>query len=487
VLVGELRTGERVAMILPMMETTALDATLARHVVAYSERVRDAVLAQHPGAVVCSPLGVWLLLCACLSAAEDAERVELEAVVGCSQAEASELLGVFVENVPPAIRAALAVWARDEVLTDQLSAWRAGLPAAIDRGPIPTQAAADAWAKRNTLGLIREFPIDVAGFDLVLASALATRVSWQDPYEVAAASEKLAPSSPWAGAVERVLWTDNTWRSAIVETAAAGLVAVHQALAREGLVVICVSADPAVPRSEVLAAAHEINQHLESEDTLPAHSLFDIALGDGHSWTIAQREREAQHAGERFETITDIALPAWEIRSELTLLASPAFGATAATRVLHTLIGDGPSDSRQVALARFDRFGFEAAAVTGISIACSLVITNEIGVERTAGLRFDHPFAAIAVCRDRRGDPTRFRGLPVFEAWIHAPTEVPADNSDQVTEYHQANQRDELSQQPCIRNLAGRTPSRSRALSSALSGSRLVSRTGTRTVPGYRR
>jgi hypothetical protein len=90
------------------------------------------------------------------------------------------------------------------------------------------------------------------------------------------------------------------------------------------------------------------------------------------------------------------------------------------------MIGDGPDDSRQVALAQFDRYGFKAAAVTGIGIACSVSITNETGVERTAELRFDHPFAAIAVCREPWGDPTRFSGLPVFEAWIDIPSEVPA-------------------------------------------------------------
>jgi hypothetical protein len=99
--------------------------------------------------------------------------------------------------------------------------------------------------------------------------------------------------------------------------------------------------------------------------------------------------------------------PAWRIESKLKLLASPAFGAKTATRVLHDLIGDGPDDSRQVALAQFDRYGFVAAAVTGIAVACALVINNEIGVERIAELRFDHPFAAIAVCCEPWGEPTR--------------------------------------------------------------------------------
>jgi sugar (pentulose or hexulose) kinase len=135
-----------------MPTAIALDTMLVRSVTAYSAKVREAVLAQHPGASVCSPLGVWLLLCACLRAAEDPEREELAAVVGCSQSEASVLLDAFLESVPSVIQVALALWARDEVLTDQLTAWMVALPAAIDRGAIPTQQDANTWAESNTFG-----------------------------------------------------------------------------------------------------------------------------------------------------------------------------------------------------------------------------------------------------------------------------------------------------------------------------------------------
>ncbi len=407
---------------------TALEQTLAARVIAYSARVRDSVLEQHEGASVHSPVGVWLLLCVCLSAAQGAERVELEAVVGCSQAEAGDLLETFLENVPSAIKAALAVWARAERTTGQLGGWLNGLSAGIGRGPVPTKSEAGEWASQNTLGLIAEFPINPEEFDLLLVSALATRVSWQDPYEVAPAAERLSPSSPWIGAVERVLWTDRPRHSAIVETAAAGVVAVHQAIAREDLVVICVAADPAMPRSQVLGAAHEVNEYLTDRNALEEYSLFDLPLGEGHSWRIEERERKATRAGQQFERISDVAIPAWEIHSELKLMESPGFGATVALRVLHNLIGDGPSDARQVALARFDRYGFEAAALTIFATSASRMITNEIGIERTASLRFDHPFAALAVCGKPWGKATRFEGLPVFEAWVDTPSEVPVDS-----------------------------------------------------------
>jgi hypothetical protein len=408
-----------------MTNSAALEQTIAALVIAYSARVRGSVLAQHDRASVHSPLGVWLLLCVCLSAAEGDDLVELEAVVGCSQVKARELLDAFLENVPSAIKAALVVWARAQMSIDQLGAWLNGLPAGIGRGPIPTKPAADRWASENTLGLIADFPIDPEQFDLLLVSALATRVSWETPYEVSASAARFSPSSPWIGVVERVLWTDRPWHSAIVKTAAAGIVAVHQAVAKEDLVVICVAADPAVPRAQVLAGAHEVNEYLEDKSRNEGYSLFDLPLGPGHSWTIEEREREASRAGQRFQRISDVVIPAWEIHSQLDLMDSPGFGATVALRVMHNLIGDGPSDARQVALARFDRYGFKAAALTVFATRASRTIANEIGIERTASLRFDHPFAALAVCGKPGTQASRFAGLPVFEAWIDTPTEVP--------------------------------------------------------------
>jgi hypothetical protein len=407
--------------------SAALDSSLAAYVTGYSGRIRRDVLAQHERESVSSPLGIWLLLCACLQGADGVERRRLESIVGCSRAEAGECLDAFLSNVPAALHAAVAVWVREALVSQRLARWRSELPSGVERGPIPTQEQADAWADRNTLGLIKRFPGTPADFDLVLASALATKVSWEQPFNVDPARARFSPASPWINAVERVLWTEVTTDTGIVDTEAAGLVAVHEAVAQEDLTVICVCADPSADRADVFSAAHEVARHIAAGSELPSTSLFGLALGEGHSWTIAERERPAWQAGQRFEVITDVSLPAWGIESELELLKSPAFGAGAATDVLHQMIGDGPGDARQVALATFDRYGFKAAAITHFAAASGApAMPTETGVERTASVRLDHPFAAIAVVGRPSGAPRRFHGLPVFEAWVHSPTEVPA-------------------------------------------------------------
>src|SRR5690242_8068608 len=108
---------------------------MVRCVRAYSADMRDAALAQRDGDLVCSPLGIWLLLCACLPAASPADRERLEAIVGCSSEEAVESLEVFLADVPPAIRAAVALWVRSPVESEPLRRWRERLPATIEDGP----------------------------------------------------------------------------------------------------------------------------------------------------------------------------------------------------------------------------------------------------------------------------------------------------------------------------------------------------------------
>jgi hypothetical protein len=106
--------------------------------------------------------------------------------------EAGELLVAFVAFPIPALEAAIALWVRAVDATDRLVAWARGLPPSVESGFMPTRAEADAWADRHALGLIRKFPLDIDHHTgVVLASALATKVSWQRPFDVVSAADHL--------------------------------------------------------------------------------------------------------------------------------------------------------------------------------------------------------------------------------------------------------------------------------------------------------
>lgn len=401
----------------------------------YSRRIYPAVLEHHDASVVCSPLGIWLLLAACAVGATGENLRALEDTIGCSADDALEVLRAFMARAPAAVKTAIACWVNVADATDALSAWVRRLPGEVESGYMPTKAQADAWADRNTLGLIERFPLDIdPDTRIVLASALATRVSWRALFEVAPAGEGLGPGSPWQGMIERVLWDQHPGDLAMIaESSRAGMVAAHVALATEDLTVLSVSADPGVARGAVLDAAHEVAALMSGDGSSARRvSLFELERGEGHSWTVDERMLATDRPGEHQETIADAYMPAWNVTSKFDLLGNATFGCDPALSTLRGLIGPRPTDLAQAvqsAIASFTRYGFEAAAVTAVGILASARMPPpHTGLERTATLRFDHPYAAIALAGqlDEPDDRSEFFALPVFTAWVAAPDEAEA-------------------------------------------------------------
>jgi hypothetical protein len=129
------------------------------------------------------------------------------------------------------------------------------------------------------------------------------------------------------------------------------------------------------------------------------------------------REERAPTTGPdgREERYTSV-LPAWSARSEHDLTGAGS-GISAAIAALGL---DGyPYEAKQSAVARYSRFGFEAAAVTGFAVATGFVQPSD-GLLRVADLRFGHPYAVVATAVQNRPDGGRgpWHGLPVFSAWV---------------------------------------------------------------------
>jgi hypothetical protein len=415
----------------------------------YCRRVTPAVLEQHQSGSISSPLGIWLLLAACASAAAGSEREQLEDVLGCSASGAASLLGQFLEAPPPALHCALALWVSSTDRTTPLVEWSASLPKSVERGPMPAQADADAWAARRTSRLINEFPLQITELTrIILASVLASKVTWQRPFEIAQAAEHLRASSPWSGRVEHVLLDrEAALPSMLAQTEAAGVVAVHFAVANEELAVVSVAADPGVDRHLAFEAAYEIGRRARLGALTEARcSLFDLPLGQGHSWEIFEEEVASHRAGDRSESIVSATLVDWSIGSDLDLLRAERFGVATALNALLGLIGPHKSgdeyEAVQSAAASYSSKGFEAAAITafGIRLAAALAGPEEKGLRRTARLFFDHPYAAIALA----GRPSDFSGqgagrtelfgLPLFSAWVAEPREPETAQSASVRE-----------------------------------------------------
>jgi hypothetical protein len=126
-------------------------------------------------------------------------------------------------------------------------------------------------------------------------------------------------------------------------------------------------------------------------------------------------------------------LPAWSAESDHDL-GRPELGLPAAAGAAAAALGLGAFgyEARQSAVAKYTRVGFEAAAVSGMGVATGYQEPRD-GVERTAELRFGHPYAVVAVARQQRYDRERsatvvgpWHGLPVFSAWVAKADEAVA-------------------------------------------------------------
>jgi hypothetical protein len=296
---------------------------------AYADRMHRAVSGHH----VLSPLGAWLLLALAGSGARNADRAALEAVLGVDVEVAARYARALLEQPHPAVSAALACWHRADVTTPALETWLGSLPATTERGALPDQAAADAWAERVSQGLIPTFPIQLSP-DLVmlLASALATRISWSQPFALEDAG---ALRYCWGEDVHQVLRSAPTHRVHLVDTEAAGRVAVHVAGSADGLDVTSVIADEDVSPAAVIAAAHEV-----ACGRRPALSLFDVPLGGGHAWVLTEQDALVVAADGRQES-SEAVLPAWHAETDLDLLATPDLGFGDAAAALIGLLRPG--------------------------------------------------------------------------------------------------------------------------------------------------
>lgn len=416
--------------------------TLVPLLLRYAARFHAAI---PPGHHIASPLGAWVLLALVGTASMRGsdERTEIEEALGCDVAAAAAYASVLLTSPHPDVAAAAASWVDPSVATPALTDWRASLPAAVGTGPVPSQAVADAWTREHTLGLIKQFPLDLETEPplFVLSTALATKVEWHEPLVVTGSFD--LGGGPFADLVGHALRTPGigtghrAWIAPTDGHEDIGDVVVHAADAGNGLRVVSVVGVRAAPPQQVIATAGRIAAEVQPT----ARSLFDLELGTGPLWTITERRERVRGGLARQERVLDATLPSWSSRSVHELLGRPSLGFDGAVRAVARLLGLGGfrADAKQVAVARYHRDGFEAAAVSMMAVGASFVREAEVeAVIREAHLRFPHPYAVVAVAVDTRdpwGEPTSageaispWAGLPVFSGWV-AEVEEPDDQA----------------------------------------------------------
>ena len=227
--------------------------------------------------------------------------------------DADQVLRALLASPHPAVASALACWTAPEARSEAIRGRLDRLPKEVAAGEIPSQAEADEWAAERTLGLIDRFPTNLGPETLmVLASALATRVSWAEPFTLVPATE-LGGTGPWRSSLNEVLSSLATSHSVDLWSSPVGLLGVHRVYAIEGLEVCSVIGPPEVSAADVIAAWLDEPARTECD-------LFELPVGDGHAWSLSEVE------GWAGMTTTSAVMPAWSASSTFNLLSDPSLG-----------------------------------------------------------------------------------------------------------------------------------------------------------------
>jgi hypothetical protein len=322
----------------------------------YAERLHARA---GPGHHVVSPLGAWMVVALCATVAGDEQaRGELAGVLGTDPVLAAAFAARLLADPHPLVAAGAGAWVRPARETTRVKQWRAELPAVVDTGDIPSEEEIDRWTAERTFGLIEQFPIELSP-DVVclLATALATRVSWEVPFEVVDAAA-LGPSR-WP-ALRRVLRPppgDPRHRQYLAGTDRAGPVGAHLTAARGGLLVgSVIAADPAVPAGDVLAAAEEVvTAEARRAGSVTRLSLFSLPPGEGPVWSISEQQADTAAPDGQEEQVISV-LPAWSAQTSLDL-SGEELGFAAAARILAEALelGKWYYDARQAAIGPLQR------------------------------------------------------------------------------------------------------------------------------------
>lgn len=360
---------------------------------------------EYDGHRVASPLGAWMLL-AYVAVEHPNPSEKLMQRLGCSTAEAKEILVTLMKDKPAVLATAVNAWVSSE--NGHFPSVQKWMKAAEGVGDIkvktPSKDELDAWTQENSLGLIETFPleIDPDTFVSMFATLLATKIDWETPFEVL--PDKMMEKA-WKQ--EKFLKEPNSKGANISfyedET---GLYAIHEATNEDvSLSVLSVIAvDPETPEADVMAVARKA----ASDDIANvSYQSLDVTTD-----TLKVEDFMTSSKNDSFTTL----LPAWKTENTYEIGEAPTLAFDDVAQRFNDF--DMQMNAVQVAVAEYNRTGFEAAALTAMMIGARSCLPK-MTMRKAVTLNFNHPYAVIAVVREGT-----WKNLPVFDGWVSEATEV---------------------------------------------------------------
>ncbi|MFJ3303152.1 serpin family protein [Streptomyces sp. NPDC086549] len=364
---------------------------------------------------VFSAAGVWPLLAFLADGAGGAARAELAEALGLPAGRAAgaarELLAAM--GAMPGLDTAVGLWT--ERTLELREEWEAGLPAeahgVLTHDLAASREALDAWAAKRTGGLIERMPVTLTeDARMVLATALALRTDWRQPFT----ERPLRPDAgPWQGRTLSGLHRRSVRPDRVgVTSTPDGFVTVLKVPGDNGIDVHLVLGEERMTPGQVLRAGVGV-----LERTLPVAG--GGRLDHGHVGPGLYVERQPSVAPE--PTQLDVTTVAYEVTADHDLLALHGlFGLTTAR---DTSQGHFPGVSAaplaigaagQSAVAQFGALGFRAAAVAAVMPVAAGGLPRYRYETTVVRAVFDRPFGFLAAHRET--------SLVLAAGWVTDPT-----------------------------------------------------------------
>ncbi|MET8974624.1 serpin family protein [Streptomyces sp. NPDC004539] len=365
------------------------------------------------GGTAFSAAGVWPLLAFLADGADGPARAELAAALGVPAGEAAGLARELSDGLAgvAGLDSALGLWtARTLRLREE---WASRLPSGtrgvLGGDPVADRAALDAWAREHTGGRIEEMPVSLDESTLlVLASALALRTRWAEPFH-----ETILESAVWGDREYLGLRRDTADLDRLsVSRTPFGSVTEVRVLGEDGLDVHLLLGETEMTPTQILRAGVELlsGGHL----SVPGSRL---PLGEaGPGVRVVEVPCTRPSAPE-----LSLATAAFELTARHDLLKQAelfGLGAARDTSYGHFPgVSDSPlavSSAEQSVVARFHARGFEAEVVTLVAAAAG-GLPEYRWTTKVVEARFDRPFGFLAVHRET--------GLVLVSGWVGRPVE----------------------------------------------------------------
>ncbi|MGW3928162.1 serpin family protein [Streptomyces microflavus] len=374
--------------------------------------IRDALATGKPaegGSFVCSPAGLWLALAAVAAGARGGTARELRALLGTADREAASVVTAAARELAltGALGVATRVWTRVPVA----DAYREALPDV--RFDAMDPAAADAWVREATGGLIGQLPLEITdGTLLALVNVLALKARWERPFD--ASRTRDLPFTDASGATRPVPTMAKDVPLADVWAVDGTYVVELRCTGEQGG-----TGEPGGAGGPGGTRGPGGTGGPGGGGARVRFVLGEPGAGAGRvlpaGW--ADRAAGAPPAADR----VTIALPRLTLRTRIAVTGQlPALGIRLATSGAADFSGLSPepltiSDVVQEAVLKVAEEGVEAAAVTVVAMRAAGAAPPP---QRVLHLAFDRPFGIVVLPADS--------DVPLFTAW---QADTPADRA----------------------------------------------------------